>query len=78
MEILKLNIIGTSPLMMHSDKFANPLAPETKAHKSLTAKRKKTDEDHLAIAKSEFMSGAYYSEKSGIYNIFARGCYSMR
>ena len=53
METLNVRITGTSPLMMHSDKFANPLLPETKAHKALTAKRKKTDEDHEAIAKSE-------------------------
>ena len=37
---------------MHSDKFANPLHPATKAHKALTGKRKKTDDDHEAIAKS--------------------------
>lgn len=67
MEMLTLKLTGTSPLMMHSDRLANPLAPETKLHKSLTSKRKKTDDDHLAIAKSEFISGAYYSEKCGIY-----------
>jgi hypothetical protein len=67
MEILKLKLTGTSPLMMHSDRLANPLLPETKAHKSLTAKRKKTDEDHLAIARSEFISGLYWSEAAGVH-----------
>lgn len=67
MEILKLKITGTSPLMMHSDKLANPLDPATKAHKSLTSKRKKVDEDHLAIAKSEFISGCYWHESCGFY-----------
>ncbi|MDB5822161.1 MAG: hypothetical protein JWR21_865 [Herminiimonas sp.] len=67
MELLKLKIIGTSPLMMHSDRLANPLLPETKAHKELTGKRKKTDDDHLAIAKSEFISGAYWDAKIGFY-----------
>lgn len=67
MEILKLKLTGTSPLMMHSDRLANPLLPETKAHKSLTAKRKKTDEDHLAIARSEFISGLYWHEAAGVY-----------
>lgn len=67
MELLKLKIVGTSPLMMHSDRLANPLAAETKAHKELTAKRKKTEEDHLAIARSEFISGLYYSERDGVY-----------
>lgn len=67
MELLKLKIVGTSPLMMHSDRLANPLLPETKAHKSLTAKRKKTDEDHLAIAQSEFMSSAYWDAAIGFF-----------
>ena len=67
MEILKVKITGTSPLMMHSDKLANPLAAATKAHKELTGKRKKTDDDHIAIAKSEFLSSLYYTEKDGIF-----------
>lgn len=67
MEILKLKIIGTSPLMMHSDRLANPLLTETKAHKALTGKRKKTEDDHLAIAKSEFISGAYFDAKDGFF-----------
>lgn len=67
MEMLKLKLTGTSPLMMHSDRLANPLLPETKAHKELTSKRKKTDDDHLAIARSEFISGAYWTERDGIF-----------
>jgi len=45
---------------MHSDRFANPLDPLTKAHKELTSKRKKTDDDHIAIARSEFIGGCYW------------------
>lgn len=67
MDLLTLRITGTSPLMMHSDRLANPLLPETKAHKELTGKRKKTDDDHLAIARSEFIAGAYFDEKLGFY-----------
>lgn len=67
MEILKVSIVGASPLMMHSDRLANPLLPETKAHKQLTAKRKKTDDDHMAIAHSEFISGAYFDPSIGFY-----------
>jgi hypothetical protein len=66
-ELMKVQITGTSPLMMHSDKFANPLLPETRAHKELTAKRKKTDDDHVAIARSEFLSSIYYSKDVGLY-----------
>ena len=67
MDLITVKVIGTSPLMMHSDKLANPLLPETKAHKELTGKRKKTDDDHLAIARSEFVAGAYWDEKIGFY-----------
>jgi hypothetical protein len=67
MELLKLKIVGTSPLMMHSDRLANPLAAETKAHKELTGKRKKTEDDHLAIARSEFVAGLYFSDRDGVF-----------
>jgi len=65
MEILKVKIVGISPLLMHSARFANPLDLATKAHKELTSKRKKTDEDHEAIQKSEWMGSLYHSKKSG-------------
>jgi hypothetical protein len=67
MEQLTLKITGTSPLMMHSDRLANPLAPETRAHKALTSKRKKVDEDHLAIAKSEFVAACYWSPEDRFF-----------
>lgn len=67
MELLTLSINGTSPLMMHSDKLANPLHPATKAHRELTSKRKKVDDDHVAIAKSEFIAGVYFDERAGIH-----------
>lgn len=67
METIKLKITGTRPLLMHADVFADPLNPLTKAHKSLTSKRKKTDDDHEAIAKSEWRGGLYFDEEIGPY-----------
>jgi hypothetical protein len=67
MRQLKVKVTGISPLLMHKDTLANPLDPLTKAHKELTGKRKKTDADHEAIAKSEWLAGIYWSEKSGVY-----------
>lgn len=67
MKTLKLRIKGNSALLMHSDRFANALDPLTKEHKVLTSKRKKTDEDYEAIAKSEFMGGMYHSDTNGPY-----------
>lgn len=67
MNIITLKITGASPLLMHADTFANPLHPATKLHKALTSKRKKTDEDHEAIARSEFISGCYWNEQDGFH-----------
>lgn len=67
MKTIKLKITGMSPLLMHGDRFANPLDPLTKAHKELTAKRKKTDADHEAIAKSEWLGGMYHDDDIGPY-----------
>lgn len=67
MEQLRLKLTGTAPLMMHSDRLANPLLPETKAHKALTSKRKKVDEDHLAIARSEFLAGCYWHQSEKFF-----------
>ena len=67
METIKLKITGTRPLLMHADIFADPLNPLTKAHKALTGKRKKTDDDHEAIAKSEWRGGMYFDDDVGPY-----------
>ena len=67
MNVLKLKLIGTQPLLMHADTGANPLHPLTKAHKELTSKRKKTDDDHEGIAKSEWLMSLYYSKNFGVY-----------
>lgn len=67
MKEIKLKITGLSPLLMHSDRMSNPLDAITKAHKVLTSKRKKTDEDHVAIAKSEWMGSLYHDPKQGLF-----------
>lgn len=65
MDMMKLKITGSSPLLMHSDRFSNPLDPATKKHKELTSKRKKTDEDHEAIARSEYVGSLYIEDGIG-------------
>ena len=67
MKILKTRLVGVSPLIMHSDRGANPLDPDVRAHKILTSKRKKTDEDHEAIARSEWRLGLYWDKEKGPY-----------
>lgn len=67
MERLTVKITGTHPLMMHADTLANPLCAAAKAHKELTGKRKKTDDDHEAIARSEFVASAYWHKDDGFF-----------
>lgn len=67
MDTLSIRITGTHPLLMHADTLANPLSPIYKAHKELTSKRKKTDDDHEAIARSEFIAGAYWHRDDGFF-----------
>ena len=67
MESIKVKLTGLSPMMMHSDRYSNPLDPMTKAHKELTGKRKKTDEDHEMILHSEWNGSLYFDDKLGPY-----------
>lgn len=66
MQTIKLKLTGASPLLLHSDRGSNPLHPDTIAHKVLTAARKKTDDTHIAIAKSEYLLGFYDAPNNAI------------
>lgn len=63
MKSITLKLVGQSSLLLHSDRGANPIHPDTVAHKVLTSKRKKTEDDHLAIARSEYLLGFYPGEQ---------------
>lgn len=67
MESIDIILTGTSPILLHSDRLANPLDAMTKQLKTLTGKKKKTDDDHLAIARQEWEGGLYFDEKIGPY-----------
>lgn len=67
MEVLTVKITSLGPMLMHAATTANPLHPGTKAHKMLTSKRKKTDEDQLAIAKSEWLLSLYHDDQLGLF-----------
>jgi hypothetical protein len=67
MKSISVRITGKAPFLMHSDRFANPLDPMAKLHKELTGKRKKTDDDQLAIARSEFIGGCYWRKGTGFF-----------
>lgn len=67
MDVITLKLTSASALLMHSDRLANPLDPMTRAHKTLTDKRKRTQEDHELIAHSEWRWSMYWAEGIGPY-----------
>lgn len=74
---MTFTIEGIAPLMMHNGQLANPLNKWSKAIKSITGKRKKTDEDHEEIARLEFLGGLYV-DKDGepcIPGVNLEGCF---
>ena len=59
MKELGFKLTGMTPLLMHDNKMANPLNAYTQFMKPLTAKRNKTDQDHMEIARVEWEAGLY-------------------
>jgi len=68
-------IKGLTPLLMHSERLANPFDDLTKELKAITGKRKKTEDDLFAMARIEYMGGLYFDDDAGVhlpgYNILA-------
>ena len=67
MQTLKIKLVGTSPLLMHNERLADPLDAVTKELKRTTSKKKKTDEDHEQVARIEWEGGLYFDDKIGPY-----------
>lgn len=65
MKLLNIKITGTRPFLSHNDTLSDPLNPLTKYHKSLSSKRKKTDEDYALLAESQLVTSCYYDEQLG-------------
>lgn len=63
---MKIRLVGTSPLVLHNNRLANPLDEIKKKIATYTSKRKKTDADHHKIAELEFVGGLYFN-KQGPY-----------
>lgn len=64
---IRLTCQGTRPLLMCNVQVASPLNPYAKKLKALNAKRVKTDEDYLEIARIEFEGHLYWAEQVGPY-----------
>lgn len=60
---LRIELTGTSPLLMHNPRLADPMDPIAKEMKTLTSKRKKTEDDYEQLSKLEWHGGLYTMEK---------------
>jgi hypothetical protein len=58
---------GTSPLLMHNARLADPLDEVVKEIKTVSGKLRKTDADHELLGRLEFIGGMYYAEPAGPY-----------
>lgn len=63
MKTFKATIVGVTPLLMHSERLADPTNELTKELKKLTAKRQKTDGDLAEIKKAEWRGGLYLDDE---------------
>lgn len=64
---VRIGIQGTTPLLLHNIRLANPLDPIAKAMKSISGKRTKTEDDHVQLARLEFEGGLYLDPQLGPY-----------
>jgi hypothetical protein len=60
-----LKIVGVTPLVVHSDRLADPLDEHTQAVAEISKKRSKTLADHAEIAHREFLGGLYLDPELG-------------
>ena len=57
-----IEVVGTSPLLMHNPRMVDPEFEINRQMKVLTGKRKKTDEDLRQIGRLEWFGGMYEVE----------------
>ncbi len=62
---VRLHLEGTSPMLMHSSRGVDPLDPLVRQIKTITGKRKKTDDDLAVIARLEYEISLYYHPELG-------------
>jgi hypothetical protein len=62
MKTVMFDIKGIAPILMHSERLANPFEEVTKHLKAMTKKRNRTEDDMLDIARIEWLGGLYMNE----------------
>lgn len=64
----KLELTGSAPLIMQSDRLVDPFDPFTKEIKKITDKKtKKTEDDLHLLARLEWMGSLYHDKNVGVY-----------
>jgi hypothetical protein len=64
---VQVSLQGTSPMLQHNLRLANPFDLITRRIKEITGKRKKTDKDLRDICELEFRGGLYVNQTLGPY-----------
>jgi hypothetical protein len=64
---VRLTLTGTAPLLVHNVRLADPLDEVAKEMKLISSKRKKTEDDYVALARLEFSGGLYLDSELGPY-----------
>lgn len=59
---LKYRLTSDCPMLMHAATTVDPLHPLAKELKRISGKKAKTDADHEAMARVEFMAGLYMNK----------------
>jgi hypothetical protein len=65
---LTLEMTGTRPMLQHNGRLSNPLDEHTQALKALQGKRKKTDEDLIALMMAEARAG-FWETPDGLVGV---------
>jgi hypothetical protein len=56
---------GTTPLLMHNGRLVDPLDTVVKQIRVVSAKQRKTDDDHAEMAHLEWLGGIYFQDEVG-------------
>lgn len=66
---IRIELQGTSPLLMHNPRMVDPEFDLNRQIKAITGKRKKTDDDLAQIEKLEWYGGLYTANGDGVVRI---------
>ncbi len=66
-DIMKVSIVGVTPMLLHNGQTANPLNYYAKKMKGLTSKRNKTEEDIEELLMVQWESALYWNDEIGLH-----------